>query len=70
MSAPLIDRIVAAHKEVARSGSAEARSKLARLQDEYRRSGVTIERPGGTATLVEPGRSPAQLRALRLRLEP
>jgi hypothetical protein len=55
MSAPLIERIVAAHKEVARSGSVEARSKLERLQAEYRSSGVMIERPGGTATLIEPG---------------
>jgi hypothetical protein len=53
MSAPLIERIVAAHKEVARSGSAEARSKLERLQAEFRTSGTVIERPGGTATLMD-----------------
>ena len=45
--------ILRAHQQVA-DGVQGARSKLERLQAEYRSSGHLIERPGGSATLIEP----------------
>jgi proteasome lid subunit RPN8/RPN11 len=50
----LKQEIMRAHGEVAR-GTPGAKARLERLQARYRTSGATIERPGGSATLIEPG---------------
>jgi hypothetical protein len=55
MSSKLIAEIARAHEAV-KSGSPGARETLARLQDEYRRSGEII-RYGGTCQLSESGSS-------------
>jgi hypothetical protein len=48
----LRNEIMRTHAAVAR-GERGAKARLERLQAEYRTSGATIERPGGSATLIE-----------------
>src|SRR5512133_3783146 len=47
-----MQRILEAHGAIAR-GEAGAQDELERLQAEFRTSGAMIERPGGSATLIE-----------------
>lgn len=51
----LKQEIMRAHADVAR-GERGAKARLERLQAEYRTSGAMIERPGGSAMLIERGR--------------
>jgi len=50
----LEEQILAAHRELTRTGTEAARDRLEDLQAKYRTRGHPIDRPGGTVALAEP----------------